>query len=633
MIADIKLFLDKTYSFKFNWAKLYFFLTFFCYGFYAVISKFNNELFSLLSIACLIFFYFLSKKYHNFFLDNFIIRGLEIVIFFLFLIILIIINIKYLNLSLFGDELAQTLRASRTSIYAISIIIETLDINFFDNFKFKTLVHYGNLLLLLGLTFVIYLIKNYYNFYTLTFIIILTILFRFFLNDFGMHPPLDHIFSFILFSIAGISDLTANLSYLIGYAFFQIYLFRLLNLKNSQFPLNCLLTISIFTIPLLLSMSTWTESGIWSAMFFIIILLEIFYLDKINFLRLISIISIATLFRVSVFITLLPLAVFFFSNLLNEKKLNLLIIKNVLLTFSPTVIFLPFLYNSIFFGTPSFTGIMQNTENETSYLDNFFTAIDTNIIWITALNSIPNWWLIFILFIFFRNKKKLISSLTIIIYIIFSVFVYYSIDATFWGVAKYSADYALPLCVLGFLNFIYILKKNNINNFFINTLLLVIIFFNISNFITIPIKNRSQDNIIDTYSTDIKKLNNDLKLFNYKLVYNLKDAFAHIKINNLEGKTYVVGSTYGFLPEILNGYTVKSILETKKIIANQKILKLQNIELKKRILMDNNIRAILLADVKNIDEILKNLTNNNWIIKKKFINTKFRSTLYLLIRV
>ena len=43
MINSINLFLDKTYSFKFNWAKLYFFLTFFCYGFYAVISKFNNE--------------------------------------------------------------------------------------------------------------------------------------------------------------------------------------------------------------------------------------------------------------------------------------------------------------------------------------------------------------------------------------------------------------------------------------------------------------------------------------------------------------------------------------------------------------------------------------------------------------
>jgi len=632
MRHDIKLFLDKTYFFKFNWAKLFFFLTFFCYGFYAVISKFNNELFSLLSIACLIFFYYLSKKYYNFFLDKFIFKRFEVLIFFLFFIILIFINIRYLNLSLFGDELAHTLRASRTSIYGISTILETLDIKFFDNFKFKTLVHYGNLLLIFGLAIIIYLIKNYYNLYTLTFIITLTILFRIFLKDFGMHPPLDHIFSLILFSAVGMSDLTANLSYLIGYVFFQIYLFRLLNLKNLQYSLNCLLTITIFTIPLLLSMSTWTESAIWSAMFFIIILLEIFYLDKINFLKLISIISIATLFRVSIFITLLPVVIIFLSKILYEKKLNILIVRNALLTLSPTVIFLPFLYNSIFFGTPTFTGISQSTLIEISLLENFFIALDTNIIWITALNSIPNWWLIFILFIFFPDKKNFFLNLIIIIYIIFSLLVYYSINLNVWGLAKYAADYALPLCVLGFLNFIYILKKININNFFIYTFLIVIIFLNIFNFITIPTKNKSQDNIIDNYSTDIKKLNNGLKLFNYKLVYNLKDAFEYIKINELEGKTYVAGTTYGYLLEILNGYTVKSILETKNIIENQNIFKLQNIELKKRISMDNNIKAILLADINNIDQILINLTNDNWIIEKKFINTKFRSTLYLLIR-
>ena len=39
-----------------------------------------------------------------------------------------------------------------------------------------------------------------------------------------MHPPLDHIFSFITFSVLGISDLTANLSYLVGFSIF-VFLF------------------------------------------------------------------------------------------------------------------------------------------------------------------------------------------------------------------------------------------------------------------------------------------------------------------------------------------------------------------------------------------------------------------------
>ena len=123
-----------------------------------------------------------------------------------------------------------------------------------------------------------------------------------------------------------------------------------------------------------------------------------------------------------------------------------------------------------------------------------------------------------------------------------------------------------------------------------------------------------------------------LKLFNYKLVYNLKDFFKYIEIKNLEGQVYIAGTTYGFLPEILNNYKVKHVLQTKKIIENQNIFKSQNIELEKRISMDSNIKAILLADVTSVDEKLKNLMNDNWKIEKKFFNTKFRSTLYLLTR-
>ena len=82
-----------------------------------------------------------------------------------------------------------------------------------------------------------------------------------------MHPPLDHIFSFITFSVLGISDLTANLSYLVGFSIFVFYLYKLIENKLN-YQLSFFSTISIFTIPLLLSMSTWTESAIWAAILF-----------------------------------------------------------------------------------------------------------------------------------------------------------------------------------------------------------------------------------------------------------------------------------------------------------------------------------------------------------------------------
>ena len=216
---------------------------------------------------------------------------------------MLIININFINLSLFGDELAHIIRSSRTSIYGIITIIEKYNFTYFDNIKFKYLVHITNFILLLYIIFIFYLILKFNNLYTLLLIILSTILFRLFLKDLGMHPPLDHIFSFIIFSILGISDLTANLSYLIGFVIFVFYLFKLITNKLNYFS-SFFSIICIFTIPLLLSMSTWTESAIWSAIFFTIIVIEIFYFEKINYLRVVVIISLATLFRISLFITL-----------------------------------------------------------------------------------------------------------------------------------------------------------------------------------------------------------------------------------------------------------------------------------------------------------------------------------------
>ena len=100
------------------------------------------------------------------------------------------------------------------------------------------------------------------------------------------------------------------------------------------------------------------------------------------------IISLATLFRISLFITLLPLFSFFLIELINKKKLEFSELKKTFLIFSPTLIFLPFLLNSIFFGTPSFEGVLDNSTRKLSIVKKLILAIDSNIIWITALNSI-----------------------------------------------------------------------------------------------------------------------------------------------------------------------------------------------------------------------------------------------------
>ena len=124
-----------------------------------------------------------------------------------------------------------------------------------------------------------------------------------------------------------------------------------------------------------------------------------------------------------------------------------------------------------------------------------------------------------------------------------------------------------------------------------------------------------------------------MNLFNYELVYNLKDLFNFIKKNNLQLNTYLVGTTYGFLPEILNGYKVDEILNVKSIIDYQNELKKgKNLTLVDRVNFDERISAIALLDIENIEEEIFLFEQKNWKLSKKFFNENFGSTIYLLLK-
>ena len=197
--------------------------------------------------------------------------------------------------------------------------------------------------------------------------------------------------------------------------------------------------------------------------------------------------------------------------------------------------------------------------------------------------------------------------------------------------AKYPSEYALPFCILGFFYTLKILKEKKISNFITNIILMVIIFLNINNFNKINKNYLKQDLIINEYSKIIKKKNKNLNLFNYELVYNLQDLFNYIKKNNLQINTYLVGTTYGFLPEILNGYKVNQILNVKSIINYQNKLKKQkNLTLVDRVNSDERIQAVALLNIENIEKTISLFEKESWILSKKFTNESFGSTIYLL---
>ena len=569
------------------------------------------------------------KNYSKIYKDQINIYYYNFFNFFTFFIILIIINKNFLNLPLFGDELAHTIRSSRLSIYGLYTIFQNFNFEFLYDFKFKYLVNIVNFFLLIFLIIIIYLHKYINDIKILILFLLLTIFFRFFLQDFGMHPPLDHVFTFFTISIFGISDLTSNISYLIGFTLIQLYIFNILFRKFS-YSVSYLATISIFTIPLLLSMSTWTESSIWSSLFLTVILLEIYYSKKIDYLKIVTLISIATLFRITIFITLLPLVIFYIYEffIVKKKKLNFKNIRKEIFIFYPILLFLPFLINNLIFGTPSF-----EINDNLNLIEKIHTALKSNIIWNTVFINIPIWWYLLLpLPLILRGDKKF-TRVIFLIYFLFSILTYFSIDKSLWGLAKYPADYALPFCILGFVIFISVLKKTNLNEKFISLALIFLIIFNIFDFNNIYKNYPKQDEIIDDYQERILDKNTELKLFNYELIYNLKEMFHYIKSNDLETKTLVFGTTYGFLPEIINGYTVKEILQVRENNIFQKKIANKNYNFYEYATQNEKIENIVLLDVNKIKEKIEIFTNNNWYIKKTFTNNQFGSTIYLLTKL
>ena len=627
-LTDIKdYFLNKKIEINMNWAVVIFFFIFFTYGFFGVISKFNNLFFTLITIINLCFFYFLIKNYSKIYTRRINIYYYNFFNFLTFFIFLIIINWNFLNLSLFGDELAHTIRSSRLSIYGLYTIFENLNYEFFYDYKFRNLVNVINFFLLVFIFITIFLLKYISDFKVLLLFLFLTIFFRLFLKDFGMHPPLDHIFTFFTISVFGISDFTSNISYLLGFTIIQLYIFNILY-KRFSYALSYLGTISIFTIPLLLSMSTWTESSIWSSLFLTIILLEIYFSKEIDYVKIVTLISIATLFRITVFITLIPLLIFYIYNFfkIKNKKLNLKNIKEEILIFFPILLFLPFLINNLIFGTPSF-----EINNELNLIEKIFEAVKLNIIWNTIFINIPIWWylLLPLPFIFKGNKK--FTRIIFLIYFMFSILTYFSIDKSLWGLAKYPADYALPFCILGFVIFIVYLKKKNLNENLIGLAFVLLITINILNYKSIYKNYPKQDEIIDDYRERIFDKDTKLKLFNYELIYNLKEMFDYLKSNGMETNTLIVGTTYGFLPEIMNGYSVKEILQVRKNnIYQKKISNKNDLSFYEYITHNKNIMNIILLDISKIQEKIEIFKNNNWYIKKTFVNSEYGSTIYLL---
>ena len=218
------------------------------------------------------------------------------------------------------------------------------------------------------------------------------------------------------------------------------------------------------------------------------------------------------------------------------------------------LVFLPILSVSLL-GTPAYEGI-----NEINFVERVYDIFSSNIILFAYLKQIPPWYYLFIIFCFFSIRR-----FEIFIFLIFNIFIYFSIDKGLWGMPKYTIEYVIPFVLIGHFIFIKFLidKKKFLLANLINVLIIVL---NINDIYNFPKSNTSFDIIHDNNFLSINSDYSKKTKYVLKIPYRYDEAYAYISKNQIKENTLMLGTDYGFLPQIIENYNfreLKNLIELK----------------------------------------------------------------------
>jgi len=567
------------------------FFTFYTYTFFAIISKNYNFLFTVITIFLYIIFHKIYSK--NNLKISFKILNIEILSIFLLLIIGLILNFQDLKFSLEGDEFSTALRTQRTSIYSSFIFLKLIDIEILKKINFNKVVYLFSFIEIIFLTIVAYLISKKKNLYLIALLILFTLLFRIYLKDFGMHPPVNHLSSFIITSIFGFTDYGFRFSYLLIYVFGNIVLLYQLNRIFKNRILNLLIILFLFTIPISLLSSTNVDHNSWGYVFLLNFLFYFYFNKKLNYEMIVLFITIFSMARITNFILILPLFYIYF--LENKKNFQ---IKKFLLTFLPVIFFLPFVLKLILLGSN-----VHSSGVSTIYLG-IAESLKDNSFLKSAIFFVPNYifvfsFLGFLLFIFKEkiNNRGFAIILTFFIYLI----IYSSISSQWIGHPKYIFEFIMPFLVL----FLIIFSKFNTK--IMPIILITLIFFNILNI-------KKFKSIV--YVNEIEN-----KKFQIRHRFDYKAAFRSIKNKNLNLSNYHFGVYYGFVTEILNDFKFNEL-----VVVNNRNLEVKDqiykkVDLKLFFEINDNIESVLVTES---DYTLHKNIFKDWRIIDKFYYEEYK---------
>ena len=614
--------MDKVlFKFGLSWANVIVYSFFITYGYFGAVtfqpsedSSSINIFFQFISQLLLILIPLISfslianlnlKKYK----DTVSIYKEDIAIFFFFLLFFSIIIFDRLNFALYSDEISYVGTAHRHAIYLLYELNNLLPLP--GDFNFQYLVQLTSIILFFGLVIFFLVINRLRLIYKVIIIIFLLTVIRYIfllksLNG-SPHPPLHLVPSFFFGSFFGIKDLVFRFGHLIVFSLFTTILYRLCRRAISR-EVSILLAMSVSTIPLILEISPVIEHSIWSYYFLTIIMLELMTSSAPNYLRLVAFISVGSLMRQPILLALLPV---FFHYIFDNNKLiySSQLFKKSLLIASPILLFLPFLIRSIVYGTPA-TGSIDNTP---FIFERLIEAIQSEIIYSTTYNAFPFWWILITPLAFllpYKERKDLSISFFILFLGLFIIF--NTITPGLWTYHNYQVEKIAPFMVVGIVNLVIFLEsRKNVKPLLLIFLVLIVI-MNITEYKKTPVFISNQS---------------------VTTPFNYSDAYKYIISEDLTSSTYSIGSTYGIMPEIMNGYSTTSIFNARDIYLSQKnigdgsFFKVSKIE---TVVNDPRISAILIGLVPNKELIIESFLSYGWSITREF-NNGFDSSFLVIV--
>ena len=607
---------------NFNWANIIVYSFFLCYGFYGAFTlKYNSEMNfiydsliqSIVIIIPFVIFSIIAGLRLEGFRDSITLHKKDILIYLLFLGLFAIISLDRLNFSLFSDEISYAGTAHGQAIHILTVLSRHFNL---PDFNFQYIVQFVSLMLLLGLVLFYMAIKNLewrYKVIVISFAIIISRV-VFILNggNASPHPPMHLFPSFVFGSFFGIRDIVFKAGQLAIYAVFIVVLYKMFTRKISKNSVSLVLAFYVGTLPLSLEMSTVIEHSIWAYYIFVIVMMELMTSSSPNYIRLISLVSLGALMRQPVIVAIIPIALvfikdkFYFRTFLNK-------IGDYLRVFSPLLLFLPFLFKSVVFGTSAIESPLDNT----SFLNRILEAFQSDVIYVSAFNVIPFWWIAAFPFAFLvPYRKNKVMALAFLLFFVMLILVFYSIKPGLWGMAKYQIEIIAPFVVIGVSSIVFYLVRKERIRYLLIFILSFAALFNISYF-----ENKIKQMVLGENITSY-----------VMLPYNLRDAYRFIKSKGLSSGTYSIGSTYGIMPEIMNGYTTSELLSARDIYIQQNKEFPTIYEYANSINNNLDISTILIGFSGNKDELINEFLSLGWVMLRKFDNSAYHTFVVVMQR-